>query len=240
MLARPVDATSPEVHVSVPPVSARPNRSNRPIQRERWLSLGPASRLVGVDPDTLRRWANEGRVEVFVTPGRHRRFDRRALERLASPGRGEARSLASLGASPERLTRAYRRTYADEMPTRQAAAEASGERERYRQDGRRLVAALIAHLDAERRDAAARHETEAEAIALVDAFARRLRASGMSLTEGIALFMTGRRPFLAELSRLGRQRTLDSARLAELYADATALLDRLLLRLVETYQAEAG
>src|SRR5512147_2537487 len=96
MLARPVATPSREAHVSVPPVSARPARSNRQVPAERWLSLGPASRLVGVDPDTLRRWADDGRVEVFVTPGRHRRFDRRALERLASSGRGETRSLASL------------------------------------------------------------------------------------------------------------------------------------------------
>ena len=240
MLVRPVDTTSPEVHVSVPSVSARPTRPARPLPADRWLSLGPASRLVGVDPDTLRRWANEGLVEVFVTPGRHRRFDRRALERLASTGRRSTPSLASLGASPERLTRAYRRSYLDDAPARQAATEAAADREGYRQDGRRLVIALIAHLDADRRDDAARRETEAEAVALVDAFAARLRAGGLSLTEAITLFVTGRRPFLAELARLGRRRTLDSARLGELYADATGLLDRLLLRLVETYQEAAG
>jgi DNA-binding transcriptional MerR regulator len=209
------------------------------MSAERWLSLGPASRLVGVDPDTLRRWADDGRVDVFVTPGRHRRFDRRVLERLASSGR-ETRSLASLGANPERLTRAYRRSYADDVPARHAAAEAAGDRERYRQDGRRLVAALIAHLDADRRDDVARGKTEAEATALVDAFARRIRTAGLSLSDAIALFVAGRRPFQAELARLGRRRTLNSARLAELYADAAELLDRLLLRLVETYQEEAG
>lgn len=240
MLARPVDATPLEVRVPIPPVSARANHRSRRLPVDRWLSLGPASRLVGVDPDTLRRWANEGRVDVFLTPGRHRRFDRRALERLASPGRAEMPSLASLGASPERLTRVYRRSYARDDPARRSPTQATTDREGNRQDGRRLVAALIAHLDTDRRDEAARRETEAEAVALVDAFARRLRAGGLSLTEGIALFMTGRRPFLAELARLGRRRTLDSARLDELYADATALLDRLLLRLVDTYQAEAG
>ena len=53
--------------------------SRRPSPRTRspWLSLGPASRMLGVDPDTLRRWADEGRVEAYVTPGGHRRFDRR-------------------------------------------------------------------------------------------------------------------------------------------------------------------
>ena len=36
-----------------------------------WLSLGPASRVVGVDPGTLRRWADDGRVVSFTTPGEY-------------------------------------------------------------------------------------------------------------------------------------------------------------------------
>ena len=53
----------------------------------------------------------------------------------------------------------------------------------------------------------------------------------------VALFVAARRPFLAELSGLGRRRTLDPARLGVLYEDASALLDRLLLRLIATHQA---
>ncbi len=226
--------------MSDPGTAARPVPSAHHPQAGRWLSLGPASRLVGVDPDTLRRWADEGRVEVFVTPGRHRRFDRRAIERLVVSPHGAARPLASLGASPARLNRAYRRSYASDAPARQAIADDAGDREQYRQDGRRLVEALVAHLDAERDDAAARDEAEAQAVAVVDEMARRLHAGGLSLTEAVSLFVAARRPFLAELAGLGRRRRLDAARLGQLYDDATGLLDRLLLRLVDTYQTAAG
>ena len=78
---------------------------------ERWLSLGPASRILGVDPDTLRRWADMGRIGVYLTPGGHRRFAKAEIERLASAGRGAPRTLASLGATAERLRRVYARTY---------------------------------------------------------------------------------------------------------------------------------
>jgi len=200
-----------------------------------WLSLGPASRLLGVDPDTLRRWADEGRVDTFVTPGRHRRFDRRTIERLASSRQAGMRPLASLGASPDRLTRAYRRSYATGEPSHGVPAGDTAELERYRRDGRRLVAALVAHLDADRSDEAARAAAVDEAVAVVDELARRLSAAGTSLTEAVGLFVAARRPFMTELAGLGRRRALDATRLASLYDDASALLDRLLLRLIESY-----
>jgi excisionase family DNA binding protein len=202
----------------------------------RWLSLGPASRLVGVDPDTLRRWADDGLVEAYVTPGGHRRFDRRAIETLVAGRRSGHRPLASLGASSEHLARAYRRTYTVDRIARQVPADDAADRERYRRDGRRLVETLVAHLDADASDADARARAEAEATALVDDLARRIADAGMSLTEAVGLFVAARRPFLDELTGLGRRRALDAARLAALYEGASGLLDRLLLRLIETFQ----
>jgi len=210
--------------------------SDTAVAAPRWLSLGPASRMVGVDPDTLRRWADEGRIEAFVTPGGHRRFDRQTIEALVSSRRGASRPLASLGASPERLARAYRRSYAADSTARDVPADDDHERENYRRDGRLLVEALVAHLDADAGDATERDRSEADATALVDDLARRLAASGTSLTEAVGLFVAARRPFLDELTGLGRRRALDASRLAALYQDASGLLDRLLLRLIATYQ----
>jgi DNA-binding transcriptional MerR regulator len=196
--------------------------------------------MLGVDPDTLRRWADEGRVETFVTPGGHRRFERRTIERVATNRRARVRPLASLGASPDRLTRAYRRSYAADAHGFGVHAGDGEDLERYRRDGRRLVDALVAHLDAEPTDAQARSAAEEQAAVLVDDLARRMSAAGTSLTEAVGLFVAARRPFLAELAGLGRRRALDAARLAGLYEDASALLDRLLLRLIASYQERAG
>lgn len=203
----------------------------------RWLSLGPASRLVGVDPDTLRRWADDGLVEAYVTPGGHRRFDQRAIETLVAGRRSGHRPLASMGASPERLARAYQRTYAADTAAHRVPVDDLAARELYRRDGRLLVEALVAHLDAEATDADARAQAEADATALVDDLAHRLADAGMSLTEAVGLFVAARRPFLDELTGLGRRRALDAARLAALYESASGLLDRLLLRLIATFQA---
>ena len=196
---------------------------------------------MGIDPDTLRRWADEGRVTAWTTPGGHRRFDRAALERLAAQRRAPAvRSLTSLGASPDRLTRAYRRHYASEPPTGPLASPVKSsrddEREAFRRDGRRLVEALIAFLEAGPTERSTRARLEADALAIVDDQAARLVRGGASLTEAVQVFVAARQPFLAELAGLGRRRSLDPARLAELYGDASALLDRLLLRFIATSQ----
>jgi excisionase family DNA binding protein len=202
-----------------------------------WLSLGPASRLLGVDPDTLRRWADAGRIAAFTTPGGHRRFDRRAVERLAEARRTDRRTLANLGATPDRLARAYRRSYRAGPSDRPTIERESPDRDAFRQDGRRLVEALLAHLDAA--DAATRDRTEAQAALLVDEFARRLVSASRSLTESVELFVAARGPFLRELGAVGRRRALDPARLADAYETASALLDRLLLRLIATHQQVA-
>ncbi len=206
---------------------------------DRWLSLGPASRLLGIDPDTLRRWADEGRVEAWTTPGGHRRFDRRALERMATDRRrGVGRPLASMGASPERLNRVYRRHYAADASAglQVSSPRDVADREAYRQDGRRLIAALIDFLDSDANAAPTRELLEDEARAIVDDQAIRMAAAGSSLTEAVSSFVAGRQPFLAELAGLGRSRSLDPTRLAALYGDASAILDRLLLRFIATHQ----
>ncbi len=215
------------------------------IRSGRWLSLGPASQLLGVDPDTLRRWADDGRVTAWTTPGGHRRFDRAALEQLAAERGGRSfRPLSTMGASPARLTRVYRQHYAADTVARarQATAptEVDDEREAYRRDGRQLIAGLVAFLDARPGDTRTRSRLEAEACAVVDDQAARLARSGTSLTESVSRFIVARQPFLTELARIGRRRSLDPTRLADLYGDASALLDRLLLRFIETHQRLGG
>ncbi|MFP5341869.1 MAG: MerR family transcriptional regulator [Candidatus Limnocylindria bacterium] len=214
--------------------------TDRPAPR--WLSLGPAARLVGVDPDTMRRWADEGRVEAWTTPGGHRRFDRVALDRLARDRRSAHRPapLASMGATPARLQRAYRAHYAGLGRTKPTVAIGDGERQAFRRDGQRLIEALVGFLDTDPSDGPAREAAEAVAASIVDEQARRLAAGERSLTEAVASFVAARGPFLAEIAGLGRRRSLDPTRLAVLYGDASAVLDRLLLRFIAAHQAGPG
>jgi len=203
-----------------------------------WLSLGPASRLVGVDPDTLRRWADSGRLAAYTTPGGHRRFDRRDLDRVIQARRRGtvARPLAALGATPDRLSRAYARSYRarDDGRSRVGARFGPEDREAFRADGRQLLTALLGYLDS--RSTAGRTRWEQQAAAAVRATGTRLAASGAEVQEAVATFIAARRPFLDELATLGRRRSLDAAALTALYDEAVAVLDRLLLELLDAFQ----
>ena len=229
------------------PPGASPLAGSR---RDAWLSLGPASEVVGVDPDTLRRWADEGRVACFLTPGGHRRFNRRSLERLVHDGSRRRASLARLGATPERLTAAYRRRYTAAGTSRSGPASAlraaapdvlrvvpPADRETFRVEGRLLVDALVRHLDAT--DRGPSEAALAEASGLVEALGARLARSGVALTDAVSLFVAARQPFLAELGALGRRRMFDPGQLTALYERSSMALDSLLVVLVESHRAAA-
>ena len=49
-----------------------------------WIGLGEASRSLGVNESTLRRWSDAGLVQTFRTPGGHRRFSASDLRRLVN------------------------------------------------------------------------------------------------------------------------------------------------------------
>jgi excisionase family DNA binding protein len=49
-----------------------------------YLTRGEVARLLGVSPNTVSRWAREGRLACQMTLGGHRRFDRTLIEQLRS------------------------------------------------------------------------------------------------------------------------------------------------------------
>src|SRR5260221_5196793 len=176
-----------------------PGRASRGAASQRsgvtWLALGPGRRMVGVDPDTLRRWADDGRLRAYATPGGHRRFAVAALQRVVAARRPERRPLAELGATSDRVTRAYARSYrsADAAgPVRDRFGE--DDRTAFREDGRRLVEALLGYLDAA--GDADRDRWAAEAAGLVESTAVRLRAGGGGICQAIGAFTGAPRPFL--------------------------------------------
>lgn len=56
------------------------------------LSPAEAAAIIGVHPESLRRWAAEGLIPSFVTPGGWRRFSRADIEAFIASRKSEASS----------------------------------------------------------------------------------------------------------------------------------------------------
>jgi len=77
------------------------------------LRLGEAAKQLGVSPDTLRRWAEAGRIAVELTPGGQRTVSQADISRLAAERRraGSERPIVAQSARnrfPGRVTRVQR------------------------------------------------------------------------------------------------------------------------------------
>ena len=67
-------------------------RNSRSASHEpEWLTLGQAARYLGVAQSTIRKWSDNGRVRVYKTPGRHRRYRRDDLDDFLERSGPEAR-----------------------------------------------------------------------------------------------------------------------------------------------------
>jgi excisionase family DNA binding protein len=204
--------------------------------RSPWLSLGEASRLLGITPGTLRRWADHGDVAAFVTPGGHRRFPRSAIESLVPQTRTRRPLLTGLTASASRVTRAYLRT-------RQAGrasvdlgigAFTDAERADLRDRGRSLLLLLLDHLNEEpRRSSVKLAEAEEQAAQ----YGRRAAALGASLAATLEAFVRFRGAFIAELAAIARRRRLDTREATALLVEGEGAVDRLLVALTNGYTA---
>jgi excisionase family DNA binding protein len=113
-----------------------------------WLSLDEACRALGIHPATLRRWADQGSISAFVTPGGHRRFRRVDVERFeeehrqwqpAPPARWADQVVAS--ANQEVVRQQFAAVYDD------------ADRDAQRHLGRRLLGAILQHAAATVEDA---------------------------------------------------------------------------------------
>jgi excisionase family DNA binding protein len=193
-----------------------------------WVGLSEASRLLGVSPATVRRWSDAGRLRVFTTPGGHRRFSRRTLERLL-PSEALARpSLTSAGLTSARVVRSYRRagrSVVTDLPW--VLRLSDQQRALFRERGKLLAEGLLRYLDASGELAAESHLGQAA----VDAteYGRVAADLGLSLSQTVEGFLRFRAPFLHELALAARRRGFETDQTTELLETAERGMDRLLV-----------
>jgi excisionase family DNA binding protein len=202
-----------------------------------WLTLGEASRILGVDPDTLRRWADNGKIDVLKTPGGHRRFLRESIEgMLPRPRRPAVRSLSAMGEAPDRIAAEFLKRVRSDLATQDWHARFDDASLRwFRERGMRMSDLLIGHLDAVRRSG---HDDHLEqAAALGREYGVEAKRRGLSLGEATQAFLFFRARFLAEIANVARRRALGAEPAAALFAEADRALDAVILALIDGHRA---
>ncbi len=211
-----------DAHVREEETSAKPTR---------WLSLKEASRFLGVNGSTLRRWADAGYVRAFRTMGGHRRFSEDDLKSLVGGqlgGRwGASQELGTIVAV--RIQRRLRRgkTVAAEWYNRLAGPM----REELRSLGRRLTDLLGQFI--ERRSQGGRLLKEAREVGYQ--YAHQLKEAGLSLKDVVAAFVFFRQGLEDAAAEVARRHNLGADEVSQLWDFVSDLGDQVLLAIGEAY-----
>ena len=202
-----------------------------------WLTLGEASRMLGVDPDTLRRWADNGKVDVLKTPGGHRRFLRTSIEamlpRPRQPGR---QSLSAMGEPPDRIAAEFLKRVRSDMAEQDWHSRFDETSLRwFRERGMRMSDLLIGYLDTVRRPG--REQYLAQAASLGREYGVAAKERSLSLGEATQAFLFFRARFLAEIATVARRRALEASQAAALFEEADRALDTVILALIDGHRS---
>lgn len=202
-----------------------------PSAKSRWLTLGSACRLLGVDESTLRRWSDSGHIRTFRTPGGHRRFAEGDLEELLA-GRGpEDQPFHELGDLA--IARVRRRLH--QRSTREAPWYATVDdeiRNRLRPLGRRLAALSAEYLGKRKRRAGLLEN----ARSLGHEYGEELATAGLPLAQAVEAFIFFRRSLGDATRQATQSQDLSVADALSANEQVIGLADQVLVGLTEAYE----
>jgi len=212
--------------------------NQKPVESE-WLSLGEASRLLGVNESTLRRWADAGLVQTFRTPGGHRRFAALDLRRIIdAAGEDLIDGPAFDGEAVERIRARLRE--ADGAQRGWLDRLSPEARTQLAKLGRRTVGLVERYLTVTAAETADREAIETAATALGGGYAAVLRDAGVRLTEAVSAFAYFRRGMDEAVRAYGSSHGLSIDATAGLWERVAVLEDHLLVGLTGAYEREVA
>ena len=201
-----------------------------------WLTLQDASKQLGVSRATLRQWADKGKVRAFRTPGGHRRFSQ-----------VEMRSLVSSDSSPhsaldlDRLIHSALGRARLEIGSGRLEREAwyrgfdDAAKQLHRELGHRLMTLLLQAL----REEPGEPSVARSARNLGKEYGRASLRQGTSLPDSLRAFLFFRDYIFEDLIDLAsRSATNENLRSLDAYRRLSAVVNAMLVAMVETYSEE--
>jgi excisionase family DNA binding protein len=216
-------------------MTSGPARSQASAPDDPWLPIGAAARLVGVGPDTLRRWADSGKVQSYQTAGGHRRFLRSSLEAMTNAPRRARYATGQLTDASTTIIgdvhRRMQRTGYAGMPWQSRLN--TEQRDDFRRWGQRTFNLVIEYVAAGKRSERDLLLDEAQKMGAL--YGREASAAGLSLAESIEAFLFYRSPVIESILAHLRRRVAEVAQVTAAVREANAAIDQVLTALVNSY-----
>jgi hypothetical protein len=191
---------------------------------------------VGVGPDTLRRWADTGRVESYATPGGHRRFLRSSLEAMINAPRRHRYDMERLADSTRTIAgELHRRMQRTGYGTQPWQSRLSGaQRDAFRRWGQATFNLVIEYVSTAKRGERALILAEAEKMGAL--YGAEASKAGLSLAETIEAFLFFRAPVLDAIGAHLRRRAAGVRDVSVAFREASAAIDGVLVALVSSHR----
>ena len=195
----------------------------------RWVSLARACELLGVNESTVRRWADSGEIQVFRTPGGHRRFAEAELLAMIQGGGGR-RDRPLSAAATQRIRRQLHSGTAGGWYGEIAQAE----RDVLRPLGRRLVEIVDDYISRRGR----RGDLEEEVSAIGQQYGSELRHRGRPLAQAVQAFIFFRKSLDETAKQLAERNRLTPDDASNAREAIAGLADRVLIGLTTVYDPD--
>lgn len=199
------------------------------------LGLSEAAAMAGVSISTLRRWADEGRIPSFRTPGGHRRFRIADVQAALAPAPVPSADIEVLGAlASARIRRQLAAPRTRDLDWLTGLSEQS--RDRLRLLGRHLMTTIEEYLS--RRRPRASVLVEARQFGLM--YGHELASARFSVRQGVEAFTFFRRSVEEAARRYAAQQGLSATEIDDLRDQLDVLNDRMLVGLAEAYDSASA
>lgn len=201
------------------------------MAEKQWVTLTDAALQLGIHPTTLRRWADNGSIPVYITPGGHRRFLQsdldsfvNHLEQVAPDQLRRDMEKYALIETRQRLAKGIRPQTLDLFSETQ--------RQTQRELGQRLLALIVQHIVQDNRD----EELLKQADNIAELYARSCYELHLSVADALEIILFFRDNLSEMALQMPQMTQLEEDAHIRLLRKINQVFNRVQLSLVAAFQ----
>ncbi|HMO55486.1 MAG TPA: helix-turn-helix domain-containing protein [Tepidiformaceae bacterium] len=206
--------------------------------RQRWITLGTASELLGVSESTIRRWADAGEIRSYRTSGGHRRILEEDLQGIVASTQAASSARDSNRISDLTMARVKRRLHprGRSAPMAGLGGLSPDGLDRLRLLGRQVVDLFSRFISGDLRKERATEDVRS----IGREYGRTLVGEKMGLTTAVTTFNSLRRTIEETASQIASEAGLSTEEAVEAIEAILELSDVMLEGMASVYEATAA